>query len=128
MSKRFCPVVVALAICAVGVFCSLAGPQLAAQDKQPPAKDAAQQPVKGFFGLTKVWQFHIELPAKEWETMQLVSGGKFFGFGPPKKEPDKPAVKPTDVHKNNAFGMEFPWARAEFTAGGKTYKNVGLRY
>ncbi|MBY0522377.1 MAG: CotH kinase family protein [Gemmataceae bacterium] len=60
-------------------------------------------------------------------------------FGPPpkdkppeKKEPDKKEEKKDgeparEVHRS-VFGMEFPVAHAEFTAEGKTFKNIGLRY
>jgi hypothetical protein len=85
---------------------------------------------KDVFGLTKIWQFHIAIPAKEFEEM-TPAAVNFPMFGPPggpPKSPEKPADKPTDVHKGGSFGMEFPWAHGEFTAEGQTYKNVGLRY
>jgi spore coat protein H len=85
---------------------------------------------KDVFGMTKIWEFHIAIPAKEYEAM-TPSGGNFPMFGPPggpPKSPEKPADKPTDVHKGGSFGMEFPWAHGEFAAEGQTFKNVGLRY
>src|SRR5438093_1616489 len=48
-----------------------------AQDKQP-AGD-------GPFGLTKVWNLHLEIPAKEYEAMQP-AGGKGLGPGQPPKD------------------------------------------
>jgi spore coat protein CotH len=101
---------------------------------QPGGKD--KQPAKsklsgeGVFGLAKIHDFHLELSAKDWEIMQAtkVSGPFFGGPGGFKKPDDKPADKQIDVHKGSGFGVEFPWAHANFTAQGKTYKNVGARY
>jgi spore coat protein H len=62
--------------------------------------------------------------------MQPAGRRGFPGFGGPGSPPgpgEKSAEEPADVHKGG-FGMEFPWAHAELTAGGKTYKDVGLRY
>src|SRR5262249_53178961 len=46
------------------------------------------------------------------------------GFAPPQPADDKNA----DVHRNIGFGLTFPWSHATFSAGGETYKNVGLRF
>jgi spore coat protein CotH/Ca2+-binding EF-hand superfamily protein len=124
MSKRFGAAVTALMV-AAGI---LAWALTRSSAQAPAAKEASGKDV---FGMTKVWQFHVELTAKEWETMQKVSGG-FGGKGPPKKDGDKPADKPVDkpadVHKSKGFGMEFPWARAALSVDGKIYKDVGIRY
>jgi hypothetical protein len=81
------------------------------------------------FGLTKVHAFHLNLAATDYEKMQPPAGMKFPGFGPKQpaaKEPDKEA---RDRHKSaGAFGTEFPWVQAEFSAAGQTFKNVGVRY
>jgi spore coat protein CotH len=87
-----------------------------------------KQSAQGVFGLDKVHGFHLEFTAKEWDKMQQVKGGKGFGFGGPPKKDDKPADPLADLHKGGGFGMEFPWATASFTAEGKAYKNVGVRY
>ena len=92
---------------------------------------ALAPPTDDLFGLTKVWQLHLQISAKEWETMQPVGGMRFPGFGAPggpAKPPAKPAEKPADVHKGGGFGMEFPWALAALTAEGTTYSPVGVRY
>lgn len=81
---------------------------------------------RAVFGLTKVHAFHLELTAKEWDTMQKVAGGMTL-FGP-KKVVRKPGEEAIERHKSPGFGIEFPWARADLYAEGKTYKNVGLRY
>lgn len=79
------------------------------------------------FGLGKVHEFHLELTAKEWATLQQVKGGTMFGFGGAKKA-EEPAEKPADVHKGGSFALEFPWAHASFSAEGRTLKDVGVRY
>jgi hypothetical protein len=111
----------------LGLVTGGALPQPGAKDKQP---DKAKLSGEGVFGLTKIHEFHLELSAKDWEIMQATKGGGPFFGGPggPKKPDNQPADKPTDVHKGSGFGVEFPWAHANFTAQGKTYKNVGARY
>ena len=93
-----------------------------ADKKQPAAKGV---PGKDVFGLTKVWQIHLELTTKDFDRMQPTGGPRGFG---PKKPDDKQAEKPTDLHKGSGFGFEFPWVHADLSAEGKTYKDVGLRY
>src|SRR5262249_3966315 len=44
------------------------------------------------------------------------------GPAQPKGKKDKRASE------HNLFGTAFPWVQADLTAGGKTYKKVGLRY
>jgi spore coat protein CotH len=123
----------------VGFVClafALACPS--ATERQQPAGDGAKkspdkaQPAatRGVFSLTKIHRFHLEIAAAEWQKMQPPRGG--FGFGPgfggPKKAPEKKADAPADVHKGAGFGLEFPWAHADFTANGTALKNVGLRF
>lgn len=84
------------------------------------------QDAKSNFGLDKLHEFHLELTAKEWERMQKVSGGP--GLFTPKKPVAKEGEEPFEWHKSPGFGLEFPWAHAELSAGGKTFKNVGIRY
>jgi spore coat protein CotH len=114
MSKR----AAGAATLSLGIIVLLSGPAARAQEKAQPAD-------RDLFGLSKVWRIDLHLSAKEYERMQPAGGG----FGPPGFAPPapKPADKTADTHKGG-FGMEFPWARAEFTAGGKTFKDVGIRY
>lgn len=78
------------------------------------------------FGTTKVHAFHLEFTAANWQKMQPSPAMKFPGF-PMKPPADGKA--PTDVHKSaGAFGTEFPWVQADLSAGGTTFKNVGVRY
>jgi spore coat protein H len=78
------------------------------------------------FGLTRGHKFHLELTEADWKKMQPPPGMKFPGFGPKQPAPKDP---PADVHKSaGAFGTEFPWVKADFSADGKTIKNVGVRF
>ncbi len=90
-----------------------------ADGKQPAGKDV--------FGLTKVWQFHLELTAEDYDRMQP-AGKRSPGAPGPAKAGSKPGEKPADAHRGSGFGLEFPWAHANLSAEGKTYGNVGLRY
>ncbi len=107
------------------------GASAADKPGQPEAKGTASADV---FGLTRVHEYHLQVSAREWERMQPTGGGRFpggpFGGAPggPAKPVAKPGEEPIEVHKGGGFGVEFPWAHADFTAEGKTYKNVGLRY
>jgi spore coat protein H len=99
------------------------------------AADEPKQSGKDVFGLTKFWEFHLTIPAKDFDGMQP-SGGNFPMFGPggpgrpggPPKAPEKPADKTADIHKGGSFGMEFPWAHGQITVDGQTFNDVGFRY
>lgn len=89
----------------------------------------AQAKEDALFGLTKVHEFHLNLSAADYQMMQPPPGMKFPGFGPKEPAPKDPPKEALDVHKSaGAFGTEFPWVRAEFSAQGQTFKNVGVRY
>ena len=110
----------------VGMWCRTPQSKLAAQTVQV-------EPDGAFFGLGKVHSLHLDITAAEWQKMQPAPGKKFPGppgFGPkvvPKPAP--PTDKPADVHKSaGAFGTEFPWVRAEVEIGGKSFRNVGVRF
>lgn len=90
--------------------------------------DARVAPGNDVFGVIKVWQFHIELIAKDFDRMQPKGSGRFPGPPAPKRPGDTPSEAPTDVHKGSGFGLEFPWVHAELSADGMTYKDIGLRY
>jgi spore coat protein CotH len=108
-----------------------------AKDEKP--ADAKEAPGATIFGLTKLHEWNIQMDAKEWDKMQPAAGGFRFPGGPgrPPEKAKEDAEKPKeekakepekDVHKGSGFGIEFPWAKGEFTADGKTFKNIGLRY
>jgi putative membrane-bound dehydrogenase-like protein len=93
-----------------------------AEAAEPAAKDA---PDKKVFGTTRLWAFHLEIPAREYEAMQP----SVAGFGQPGGAPPAPQnTSDKRESERNLFGAEFPWAQADFSAEGKTYKKVGLRY
>jgi putative membrane-bound dehydrogenase-like protein len=89
-----------------------------------PASNGQGSNDKEVFGLTKTWSFHLDVPAKEFEAMQPPPGKGFGGPPQPPKDP-KPGDRPVE---RNLFGTEFPWANADFIAGGTTLKKVGIRY
>jgi spore coat protein H len=108
---------------------------LAAQPK-PDAKPAIIGSRADVFGPDKIWNIHLRLGAKEYQTMQPKGGGMMFPFpkkddGPPKKKDEpkaKDAAPAADVHKNKAFGLEFPFVKAELEFEDTLVKNIGLRY
>jgi spore coat protein H len=89
----------------------------------------AQAKEDALFGLTMVHEFHLNLSVTDYQKMQPPPGMKFPGFGPKQPAPKDPPKEAPDVHKSaGAFGTEFPWVRAEFSAAGQMFKNVGVRY
>lgn len=115
----------ALAAVTVGAA-GLVGLSVRAADKE--AKPAKQPAGKDVFGTTKVHAFHLEVAAKDYDTLQPKGGMRLPGFGPAPKAPEKPEEKPADVHKGGGFGIEFPWVHATFAGGGQTLQDIGLRY
>src|SRR5216684_44895 len=96
-----------------------------------PAQEGGKKLDQGdaLFGLAKVHKFNLELTPADWKKMQPPPGMKFPGFGPKQPAPKDPKDAPADVHKSaGAFGTEFPWVKADFSADGKTIKNVGVRF
>lgn len=77
------------------------------------------------FGLSRVVGLDIEIPAGEYQAMQPPPPAGVPGAPPAPPPPKKPGDRESE---RNLFGVEFPWARGAITAGGKTYKTVGLRY
>ena len=118
MSRRFLAVATAFVSGVFLLCCVLAGSRgiSRADDNQAPGKDV--------FGDTKVWDIHLEIPAKEYAAMQPAPGG--FGF--PGAPPMPPAPKDKRDSERNLFGTAFPWAQCDISADGKTYKKVGVRY
>jgi putative membrane-bound dehydrogenase-like protein len=76
------------------------------------------------FGLTRVVNLHIEIPAEQYRAMQPPPAG-VPGGPPPAQRPKRPGERESE---RNLFGVEFSWARGALTAEGKTYKGVELRY
>jgi hypothetical protein len=134
MGRRLWTALAGLLLSAIALAWGLAGASAqppVGSDKGGPTTKAADRG-KDVFGLTKVWQIHLAFAAKEWDRLQPARGPRFPGAGPPGgfgKGPPKADGPARDVHRSaGGFGMEFPWARADLAAGGKTYKGVGVRY
>lgn len=72
-----------------------------------------------------ILQVSITIPADEYAAMQPRGG--FQGFGGAPQPPAKPLDPAREVHRNN-FGTQLPWATADVTIGGETFRGVGLRY
>src|SRR6266480_6708195 len=85
--------------CAASVLFGLRLTTCPADGKEASAKDV--------FGTTKVWAFHLEIPAKEYEAMQPPAGG----FGLRGAPPMPPPPKDKRDSERNLFGTEFPWAQ-----------------
>src|SRR5947209_12974865 len=117
MSRRFLPGAAALA-CAAGL---LSGALL---ETRCPAADTKEAPGRDVFGAAKVWAVHLEIPAKEYEAMQPPAGGPGF----PGTPPAPPAPRDKRDSERNLFGTEFRWAQGDFSAEGKTYRKIGVRY
>ena len=90
-----------------GVWCLTASDSVCfATDKTKADKNevAGKDLTDGDFGLTRVWNIHLHVTAKNWQKMQPARGG-FPGFGPPPGGPNPggpnpggpvPAGKPKD--------------------------------
>lgn len=87
---------------------------------------AADKGVAGanVFDPVKVWPVHITLSAEEFAAIQPRGG---FGFGPPPKEPAKPADPKREVHRSQ-FGSDLVWGTGSVTVGDETFEKVGIRY
>src|SRR5262249_9055549 len=75
--------------------------------------DKSDPPGKDVFGLTRLWNLELTVPAKEWEKMQPAGGPRFPGFP---GGPEKPTEKNGDVHKGSTFGLEYPWVTGDLAA------------
>lgn len=81
---------------------------------------------KEVFGLSKLWNVHLDVSAKEYQAIEPAPG---FGFGfPGGSSPKQKKEKHKRDRDRNLFGVEFPWVQGDLTIGTTTFKNVGLRY
>lgn len=83
-----------------------------AQDKDP------------IFGLGRVHQIEVALPAAEWSVLQRSSPRGGAGAG----GTDYTQADGRLVHVGSGFGGYFPWAHADVRLDGQEFRNVGLRY
>lgn len=76
------------------------------------------------FDPNKIWPVHITLSVEEFAAIQPRGG---FGFGPPKKEPAKPAEPARESHRSQ-FGADLAWGTGSIVVGDQTFDKVGIRY
>jgi len=92
---------------------------------QAPATKAAD----GWFGQTSVWSVHLTIPPAEFDALQPPFPAAFGPGGAPRSAAPPAATAGAEREsERNAFGTEFRWAHADFTADETTLQNVGVRY
>src|SRR5205085_84278 len=111
----------------LGLLLGSASSQTPLKAEGKPASDLKRADL---FGPEKLWTIHLKLGAKEYAAMP--PRGRGFGSPlpkkdqPPKKEEKKDAEQP-DMHKNKAFGLEFPWVKGDLEFDGRLIEDVGIR-
>src|SRR6266568_8064524 len=111
MKARSCAVLTALGYGGLLAAWLLAGiaPAGDPPTKPEPAKEKPKkkESAKELFGLTRLYEFYLEISPADWDKMQPTGGMRFpgppggpggFGGGPPASPP--PADKNADVHRN----------------------------
>src|SRR5687768_3337777 len=91
-----------------------------APDKKKPAKATPAD----VFQMTKVWNVHLTVSEKDWQTMQPTRGG-FGGFGLGRQPPAQPPKEPepgVDREPRGGFGFDFAYVKAEIEIDGQTFK------
>ncbi len=100
-----------------------------------PAQEKPKADKVELFGLTKLWTFHLEISAKDWNAMQPTKGG--LPFDPTKKPPpkegqpfpppkgDKPFPPPG---KGGPMKFEFEYVHGQLDIAGTKLKDVGVRF
>jgi putative membrane-bound dehydrogenase-like protein len=121
MRREALAVVTALAICSIAYARPAVPLSGTADDGGVAGKAGGAEP----FGLTRIVNLHLQIPADEYQVMQPPAPAGVPGGPPPVTRPKKPGERESE---RNLFGVEFRWARGDITAGGKTYKGVSLRY
>jgi spore coat protein H len=89
----------------------------------------AQESTGDIFASSKIRQFHLTIPAKEYDAMQPIGGPRPGFFGGPFGAPMPPAKTADDreTHKN-AFGLDLPLAHGSLLADGDLFLKIGVRY
>src|SRR5262249_24109658 len=102
---------------------ALGWPGMAPATEQTPHQHTSA----GVFGLDRIWSMHLTIPAKNWERMQPSKGG--FPFGRPNERPKQKAPQQNRDRKNpRLFRVDFEYVKADVEIGGKTYKDVAVRF
>lgn len=107
------------AVLAACLFGFLPGIDLVAEPAAPRDGTAA------VFGPDKLWTFHLEISAKDWEAMHPTRGGVWGGQPPPRERPpeDRPPAPP-----RGHFGYDFPYVKADLEIDGRKLKDVAVRF
>src|SRR5690349_15064826 len=76
------------------------------------------------FGMTRVHQITVSVPAAEWAVLQTSSARGGSGLG----GEDYTDSSGRLIHTGGGFRGYFPWAHADLTLSGVAFRNIGLRY
>ena len=111
------------------LFSEMGNPMMA-ETKNAEQVPAGGQAAKGdSFGLSRICQIHLEFSARNWEAMQNTRQTEFGGFpGEPRRLNATAQKKDAENDAHQSGFMEFPWVKADLSEGGRTFKNVGIRY
>ncbi|MSU32760.1 MAG: hypothetical protein EXS25_08915 [Pedosphaera sp.] len=76
--------------------------------------DVATPPVEAFFGLDRLWSFHLSFSGEEWADLQPID--------PLNGQRPTPGFGPGPVKR------EYPWSQAAFTGAGYSFPDLRLRF
>jgi hypothetical protein len=108
----------------VSFLAGLTPPAKADEKPGAPAKDKAAH----LFAADKVWTFHLEISAKNWEAMHPSRSPGFFGFpAAPAKEKEKDKDQPP-APPRGGFGFDFEYVKGTLEFDGKKWPDVGVRF
>ena len=94
---------------ATALTCSaifLSGPGVLVSASADDGNAKAKAAGADLFGLTRVVNLHIEIPADEYEAMQPPPPAGMPGGPPPAPRPKRPGERESE---RNLFGVAFPW-------------------
>src|SRR5262245_59957170 len=111
-----------LAAVAAALACGTAWAFVAPPAPRPAAPGKAT--VDDLFGLSKVHDVHLTLPAKAWDEMHPKNPPR-FGGGPPRGGPGGAGGGGDDVNRRGGFGYDFRYVKADVVIDGEAVKGVG---
>lgn len=103
--------------------------------KEPPRPWHGGQPLTDefvrngddLFGLTNIWQVHLEFASDQWKALKPRRIRPVSMF----REDGTIRLRNPNAARNGlagVMGMEFEWVRARFHMGGRAFENVAVRY